>query len=146
MIKLQFKLPQALISRGFTRRTVFHAPAFQLYKILLISKTNIFARKNKHQRKYQTDGKDQSKNSWFSGFLGYFLWISGFLGALNDFRAFQGFQGPLDTLHRFTKIDQANLWCTIEKWKAEQPNDSFFYRSYGKDKKYWYRIYPINGV
>ena len=29
MIKLQFKLPQALISRGFTRRTVFHAPAFQ---------------------------------------------------------------------------------------------------------------------
>ena len=24
MIKLQFKLPQALISRGFTRRTVFH--------------------------------------------------------------------------------------------------------------------------
>ena len=29
MIKLQFKLPQTLISRGFTRRTVFHAPAFQ---------------------------------------------------------------------------------------------------------------------
>ena len=29
MIKLQFKLPQALISGGFTRRTVFHAPAFQ---------------------------------------------------------------------------------------------------------------------
>ena len=29
VIKLQFKLPQALISRGFTRRTVFHAPAFQ---------------------------------------------------------------------------------------------------------------------
>ena len=29
MIKLQFKLPQPLISRGFTRRTVFHAPAFQ---------------------------------------------------------------------------------------------------------------------
>ena len=29
MIKLQFKLPQALVSRGFTRRTVFHAPAFQ---------------------------------------------------------------------------------------------------------------------
>ena len=29
MIKLQFKLPKALISRGFTRRTVFHAPAFQ---------------------------------------------------------------------------------------------------------------------
>ena len=29
MIKLQFKLPQALISWGFTRRTVFHAPAFQ---------------------------------------------------------------------------------------------------------------------
>ena len=29
MIKLQFKLPQALISRGFTRRTVFHAPDFQ---------------------------------------------------------------------------------------------------------------------
>ena len=29
MIKLQFKLPQALISRAFTRRTVFHAPAFQ---------------------------------------------------------------------------------------------------------------------
>ena len=29
MIKLQFKLPQVLISRGFTRRTVFHAPAFQ---------------------------------------------------------------------------------------------------------------------
>ena len=29
MIKLQFKLPQALISRCFTRRTVFHAPAFQ---------------------------------------------------------------------------------------------------------------------
>ena len=29
MIKLQFKLPQALISRGFTQRTVFHAPAFQ---------------------------------------------------------------------------------------------------------------------
>ena len=29
MIKLQFKLPQALTSRGFTRRTVFHAPAFQ---------------------------------------------------------------------------------------------------------------------
>ena len=28
-IKLQFKLPQALVSRGFTRRTVFHAPAFQ---------------------------------------------------------------------------------------------------------------------
>ena len=25
MIKLQFKLPQALISRGFTRSTVFHA-------------------------------------------------------------------------------------------------------------------------
>ena len=31
MIKLQFKLPQALISRGFTRRTVFHAPAVQIY-------------------------------------------------------------------------------------------------------------------
>ena len=29
MIKLQFKLPQALISWGFTRRTAFHAPAFQ---------------------------------------------------------------------------------------------------------------------
>ena len=29
MIKLQFKLPQTLISRCFTRRTVFHAPAFQ---------------------------------------------------------------------------------------------------------------------
>ena len=29
MIKLQFKLPQALISRGVTRTTVFHAPAFQ---------------------------------------------------------------------------------------------------------------------
>ena len=29
MIKLQFKRPQALISQGFTRRTVFHAPAFQ---------------------------------------------------------------------------------------------------------------------
>ena len=29
MIKLQFKLPQTLISRGFTRRKVFHAPAFQ---------------------------------------------------------------------------------------------------------------------
>ena len=29
MIKLQFKLPQALISQGFTQRTVFHAPAFQ---------------------------------------------------------------------------------------------------------------------
>ena len=29
MIKLQFKLPQALLSRGFTRRTVFHASAFQ---------------------------------------------------------------------------------------------------------------------
>ena len=29
MIKLQFKLPQTLTSRGFTRRTVFHAPAFQ---------------------------------------------------------------------------------------------------------------------
>ena len=29
MIKLQFKLPQALISQDFTRRTVFHAPAFQ---------------------------------------------------------------------------------------------------------------------
>ena len=27
--KLQFKLPQTLISRGFTRRTVLHAPAFQ---------------------------------------------------------------------------------------------------------------------
>ena len=37
--------------------------------------------------------------------------------------------------HRFAKIDQANLWCIIEKWKAEQPNDSFFYRSYGKDTK-----------
>ena len=29
MIKLQFKLPQTLRSRGFTRRTVLHAPAFQ---------------------------------------------------------------------------------------------------------------------
>ena len=29
VIKLQFKLPQTLISRGFTRRTVLHAPAFQ---------------------------------------------------------------------------------------------------------------------
>ena len=29
MIKLQFKLPQALTSRGFTQRTVLHAPAFQ---------------------------------------------------------------------------------------------------------------------
>ena len=29
MIKLQFKLPQTLISRGFTRRTVLHAPALQ---------------------------------------------------------------------------------------------------------------------
>ena len=28
MIKLQFKLPQTLISQGFTRRTVLHAPAF----------------------------------------------------------------------------------------------------------------------
>ena len=26
MIKLQFKLPQTLISRGFTRRTVLYAP------------------------------------------------------------------------------------------------------------------------
>ena len=33
MIKLQFKLPQALISRGFTQRTVFHAPAFQQKRI-----------------------------------------------------------------------------------------------------------------
>ena len=29
MIKLQFKLQQTLIGRGFTRRTVLHAPAFQ---------------------------------------------------------------------------------------------------------------------
>ena len=29
MIKLQFKLPQTLRSRGFTRRTVLQAPAFQ---------------------------------------------------------------------------------------------------------------------
>ena len=29
MIKLQFKLPQAFTSWGFTLRTVFHAPAFQ---------------------------------------------------------------------------------------------------------------------
>ena len=29
MVKLQFKLPQTLISWGFTRRTVLHAPAFQ---------------------------------------------------------------------------------------------------------------------
>ena len=29
IIKLQFKLPQTLRSRGFTRRTVLHAPAFQ---------------------------------------------------------------------------------------------------------------------
>ena len=29
MIKLQFKLPQTLISRCFTRRTVLHATAFQ---------------------------------------------------------------------------------------------------------------------
>ena len=29
MIKLQFKLPQTLISQSFTRRTVLHAPAFQ---------------------------------------------------------------------------------------------------------------------
>ena len=29
MIKLQFKLPQTLISRGFTQRTVLHATAFQ---------------------------------------------------------------------------------------------------------------------
>ena len=29
VIKLQFKLPQALISRGFTQRAVFHVPAFQ---------------------------------------------------------------------------------------------------------------------
>ena len=29
MIKLQFKLPQALICRGFTRSTVFHAPTLQ---------------------------------------------------------------------------------------------------------------------
>ena len=28
MIKLQFKLPKSLISRGFTQRTVFHAPCF----------------------------------------------------------------------------------------------------------------------
>ena len=29
MMKLQFKLPQTLISQGFTRRTVLHALAFQ---------------------------------------------------------------------------------------------------------------------
>ena len=29
MIKLQFKLPQTLISQGVTRRTVLHDPAFQ---------------------------------------------------------------------------------------------------------------------
>ena len=34
MIKLQFKLPQTLISRGFTRRIVLHAPAFQQKGIL----------------------------------------------------------------------------------------------------------------
>ena len=43
MIKLQFKLPQALISRGFTRRTVFHAPAFQ--QVRLEQKTSSFIRK-----------------------------------------------------------------------------------------------------
>ena len=48
MIKLQFKLPQALISRGFTRRTVFHAPAFQqslcdqtTQKIMFMSMTQV---------------------------------------------------------------------------------------------------------
>ena len=29
MVKLQFKLPQTLISRDFTQRTVLHAPTFQ---------------------------------------------------------------------------------------------------------------------
>ena len=33
MIKLQFNLPQTLISRGFTRRTVLHAPAFIFGKV-----------------------------------------------------------------------------------------------------------------
>ena len=37
MIKLQFKLPQALISRGFTRRTVFHALLFSKKGILTFS-------------------------------------------------------------------------------------------------------------
>ena len=54
MIKLQFKLPQALISRGFTRRTVFHAPAFQQ------KATNI----NFYERK-QHDG--ESLNDFMAG-------------------------------------------------------------------------------
>ena len=41
MIKLQFKLPQAIISRGFTRRTVFHAPAFQQKGINRLMDLNI---------------------------------------------------------------------------------------------------------
>ena len=42
MIKLQFKLPQALISRGFTRRTVFHAPALQQKGISALSQDDGF--------------------------------------------------------------------------------------------------------
>ena len=33
MIKLQFKQPQTLISQGFTRRTVLHAPDLDIYQI-----------------------------------------------------------------------------------------------------------------
>ena len=43
MIKLQFKLPQALISRGFTRRTVFHAPAFQQKGINRLMDINLYS-------------------------------------------------------------------------------------------------------
>ena len=41
MIKLQFKLPQALISRGFTRRTVFHTIPTKISDIqFAVSKQN----------------------------------------------------------------------------------------------------------
>ena len=65
MIKLQFKLPQALISRGFTRRTVFHAPAFQknginrlidIYASIKLTRANV-KDQNPHTQKRQIDVK-----------------------------------------------------------------------------------------
>ena len=37
------------------------------------------------------------------------------------------------TKHRFSKIDQENVFSQIKKWKVEYPSDRFFFRSYGGD-------------
>ena len=46
MIKLQFKTATSINKSGFTRRTVFHAPAFYITSFLILTLTVLTVLKN----------------------------------------------------------------------------------------------------